>query len=87
MKDIQIRNQCEDCKYFVQHYVQRSNLFRKTSSGHCTQRNTKLVKEHYACTNWQEQEIKININQNSTIKKQLAQIASQLNAISNYIIE
>jgi len=48
---------------------------------------TKLVKEYHACTNWQEQEIKTDINQNLTIKKQLTQIASQLNAISNFILE
>lgn len=53
---------CENCKFFIQHYIRRTDYLQKTKCGHCTIRRQmsykELLKFPFAegCDKWEQAE-------------------------------
>ena len=78
---------CNNCKFFLCHYVKTDRGFIQTVYGHCANKQLRFRhnRDCKACKFWQE---KINQEQqNYNIKKSLNKIANDLKIIAQYFKE
>ncbi|MDE6598436.1 MAG: hypothetical protein K2K60_07335 [Clostridia bacterium] len=80
MEDI---HTCENCRYYLAHYINRHGTYFKVASGHCTNRSLDLkesrkrIKKSLPCEFWQTIEIQKEERRES-IKEVLRSMAQRL---------
>lgn len=80
---------CENCKFFIQHYVRRTDYLQKAKCGHCTIRRQmsykELLKFPFAegCDKWEQAEPKIKTQ--DEICKNLEDMCIKLQILISYI--
>lgn len=79
--------QCESCRYFLQHYIKKNTSFQRTRCGHCVNRqlNGSRVRKKYElhknCEYWESNEEKI-CERRVSIEETLRYIEEHLNEIA-----
>ena len=78
---------CENCKFYIQHYIKKAHSFQKLFRGHCSNWDTPLkIRKHdvyfdSCCDKWEQREDLKTDNRESIktvirdIRKSLAEIA------------
>ena len=79
--------QCESCRYFLQHYIKKNTSFQRTRCGHCVNRqlNGSRVRKKYElhknCEYWESNE-RQKEERREHIKEVLKDIEKHLNEIA-----
>ena len=80
------KNNCENCRYYSQHYVKVDTYFTKVFCGHCTNpdaaaRKDKRKKYNIVCEHWEPIEIRER-ERKEAIERTLRNMAKQIESIA-----
>lgn len=82
---------CKNCKFFIQHYIRRTDYLQKADCGHCTVRRQMSYKEMLkfpfdeGCDKWEQAEPKIKTQKE--IYKKLEDMYILLQVLTSYIYD
>lgn len=82
---------CKNCRFFIQHYVRRTDYLQEAKCGHCTIRRQMSYKEllkfpfEYGCDKWEQAEPKIKTQEQ--MYRELEEMYIMLQVLISYIYD
>ena len=79
--ETQNQKTCQNCKFYLQHYIKRATMYYALHSGHCVNRRNRTMAICESCGLWEDAAVK-NEKRKQTIYECLKSMAKRVDEIA-----